>query len=581
MLRQPIVTMVGHVDHGKTSILDRIRGSATAAREAGGITQAIGASIIPAESLRKVCGDLLAKLKIQLTLPGLLFIDTPGHAAFTNLRKRGGNLADIAILVVDLNDGVMPQTKESIEILKSYKTPFVVAANKLDLVPGWKRLPSLFQGMKEQDYKTLGIFEEKLYSVVGGINEFGLNADRFDRVSDYTKQVAIVPVSAATGEGIPELLAVLTGLAQRFLEQKLRTSEGPAKGTILEVKEQKGLGTVLDTIVFDGELKAGDTIVVGGLDEPIVTRVKAMFEPTALKEMRERQTAFKSTKSVRASVGVRIVAPGVETAVAGMPVLAVGEGMSEDDAKREVQASVGEVTRATSEDGIVVKADSLGSLEALLVLLQEHEIPVMKASIGPITKKDIADAEAAGEENPMHGVVLGFNVPHAESENVKVFTSQVVYTLIDDYEEFVARQKESIRKAEMAALVSPVKIMLLPGYTFRQSNPAVMGVEVVSGTLKTHTPLMNQNGETLTQVKGLQLEQKNIEQAGKNARCAVSMPGVVVGRQVKEGDVLYSAIPEDDFRKYKELKEHLSADEREILKEVAQIMRERNPVWGV
>ena len=132
------MVVLGHVDSGKTSILDKIRGTGVQGREAGGITQAIGASIIPIETIKKICGKLLDSLNIKLTLPGLLFIDTPGHAAFVNLRKRGGNLADIAILVININEGLMPQTIESINILKQYKTPFIIAVNKIDLVNGWR-----------------------------------------------------------------------------------------------------------------------------------------------------------------------------------------------------------------------------------------------------------------------------------------------------------------------------------------------------------------------------------------------------------------------------------------------------------
>src|SRR3989344_3887759 len=226
MIRQPIVAIMGHVDHGKTTLLDTIRGSAIAAKEAGGITQAIGASIIPTSTIKQLCGPLLEKLKLSLTIPGLLFIDTPGHAAFVNLRKRGGNLADIAIVVIDVNEGMKPQTKESIEILKQYKTPFIIAANKIDLIDGFRsqKIP-LIQNIESQNPDTLRKFETKVYEIVSQLFDMGLNADRFDRVSDYTKQVAIVPVSAKSNDGIPELLMMLTGLAQKYLEQKLQTKE--------------------------------------------------------------------------------------------------------------------------------------------------------------------------------------------------------------------------------------------------------------------------------------------------------------------------------------------------------------------
>ncbi len=582
MIRQPIVAVMGHVDHGKTSLLDKIRGTAITAREAGGITQAIGASIIPLATIKKICGQLLEQLKIKVTIPGLLIIDTPGHAAFVNLRKRGGNLADIAILVVDINEGVMPQTKESIEILKQYKTPFIIAVNKIDLIEGWKQKQgTLVQNIAAQSPETQRKFETKLYEVVGQIFELGIQADRFDRVSDYTKQAAVVPVSSKTGEGVPELLMMLTGLAQRYLEQKLEVQkEGPVKGTILEVKEQKGLGTTLDVIIYDGSLKVNDQILIATLDKPIQAKVKALFQPDELAEMREKKAKFKPVKEATAATGVRIVAPGAETAVAGMPIIsAVGDI---EKIKEELQREIHEVLVETDKDGIIIKADALGSLEALMTLLREKGIPIRKSSIGPITKKDISDAEAMMQTDPLHGVILGFNIPKPEfPTSAHVIVNDVIYRLIEDYEAWKIAQKKQIEISKLDMLVRPCKIEILRGYVFRQNNPAIAGAEVLAGVLKSNTPLMNKEGKEITLVKGIQQEQENVERAVKGKQIAVSMPGVTIGRQVNEGDQLYSSIPEEHFRQYKEYKEHLTEEEKNLLKEIAEIMRRKNPMWGI
>ena len=191
-IRKILVTVVGHVDHGKTTLLDTIRHTTVAAAEKGGITQAVGVTIVPLATIKKICGKLLEVLKQKITVPGLLCIDTPGHAAFTSLRKRGGSLADIAILVVDINEGFKPQTLESMEILKAHKVPFIVAANKIDLIPYWKydQKKLLLENINELDYQIQGEFEKRLYGLVGQFQEHDLQAERFDRVSDYTKQLA-------------------------------------------------------------------------------------------------------------------------------------------------------------------------------------------------------------------------------------------------------------------------------------------------------------------------------------------------------------------------------------------------------
>ena len=585
-IRSPICSVMGHVDHGKTSILDRVRNTAIVKTEAGAITQAIGASIIPLDVVKKVAGGLLSALKIDFTIPGLLFIDTPGHAAFSALRKRGGNLADIAILVIDINEGIKPQTEESIEILKSYKTPFIIAANKIDLLPGWqKKEGNLIADIEAQAPNTIEAIEKKLYELVGKLHERGFNADRFDRVKDYTKQVAIVPVSAGTGEGIPELLMVLTGLAQRYLGDKLKIEvTGAAKGTVLEVKEEKGLGTTLDVIIYDGSLQKGDIIVIGGLDEPIVTKVKALFEPMPLAEMRYKRAKFKPVQEAVAATGVKISAPDIKEVVAGMPLRESSEE-DIDKVKEEIQKEVKEVIIEKGKEGIVVKADSLGSLEAVAKLLEEKGIMMKKASVGNITKKDVSDAEANYEKNPLNAVVLGFNVFVSPDvtipRTVKIITSDIIYKLIEDFEKMQDEMKKAEEMKKIDVLIRPCKLRMMPGYVFRQSNPAVFGVDVLAGVVKTKTRLMKEDGKHIGDVKSIQSEQESIEKAEAGKQVAVSVPGVTVGRQVKEGDVLLSDIPENDFRKFKQLKKYLSKQEIELLKEIAKIKREDNPVWGI
>jgi len=583
-IRSPICTVVGHVDHGKSSILDKIRGSAIVAQEAGGITQAIGASIIPIATIKKICGPLLETLKINFTIPGLLFIDTPGHAAFTNLRKRGGNLADIAVLVVDINEGFMPQTIESVEILRSYKTPFVVAANKIDLIKGWhpKISEKILECIKNQSEHVITEFEKKLYSLVSSLSELGFSSDRFDRVDDFTKQIAIVPCSAKTGEGIAELLMVIAGLAQKYLGEKLTLTAEGAKGTILEIKEEKGLGKTMDVILYDGCLKIGDTIVIGGIEKPIVARVRALFEPAPLTEMRGEKTKFRPVKEAVAATGVKISAPGAEEAVAGMPLVSTTKDKIEE-AKQEVQKSVEEVIVPVGKEGVVIKADNLGSLEALSKMLKERGIGIIKASIGNITKKDISDAESNIEKNPLNAAVLGFNVeiekeiPH----KAKIITNNIIYKLIDDFEQWRAEEKKRMESEKLGLLTRPCKIMILRGYVFRQSNPAIVGCEVLGGEATTGTPIMNEKGKSITAIKEIQMEKESLTSAKKGMQVAMSFEDVIVGRQIHEGDILYSDIPEEDFRQLRKLSEYLSEDEKAVLKEIAEIKRKENPVWGI
>ncbi len=587
MLRQPIITVFGNVDSGKTQLLDTIRNTFVIESEPGKITQYIGCSPISIETIKKICGGLLDKYELNIKIPGFVILDTPGHAAFTNLRKRGGNLADMAILVIDINEGIKPQTIECIDILKQYKTPFVVALNKIDLLPGWRsnNKLNLLINIGQQNEDTIMLIEKRVYEIVGKLSELGFSAERFDRVEDYTKQVAIIPISAKTSEGIGEALMVIIGLSQKFLEKNLSMNVNcNAKGTVLEVKEEKGLGKTVDVIIYEGCLKKNDIIVIGSLGEPIHTKVKALFEPMSSSEMAHKKTKFKSVNEICAAAGVKIYATELDNIAAGMPLRSCSSNEIEK-VKEDIKNEIGEVLMELDKQGIVIKANSLGSVEALIKMLKERSIEIKKADIGNISKKDISDAEINHEKEPLQSVVLGFNVEIIPDvtipKNVKVFCNNVIYKLIEDFEQWQQEELKVIESKEVDVLYRPCKIKIMKGYVFRQNNPAVVGVEVLGGTLKVGTPLMKNEGKLITMAKSIQLEQKNVEKAEKGKQIAVSLPDITIGRQVYEDDILYSSIPEEHFKKFKEFKKYLTQEEISVLKEIAQIMRKENPMWGV
>ncbi len=575
-IRSPICIMMGHVDHGKTTVLDTIRGTAIAKGEAGGITQAISSTNISMDSIRDICGGLLDTLKISITIPGILFIDSPGHAAFTNLRRRGGNLADIAVLVVDINEGVKPQTLECIEILKKYKTPFVIAANKIDLIPGWHTQKGfLIANISKQAKDVQQSLDIKLYELVGKLFDLGFASERFDRVEDYTKEISIVPVSGKTGEGLAELIMVITGLAQRYLEKGLKyTIEGPGKGTILEVNEVKGIGQTLDVILYDGILRKNDQIVIGGIDHPITTKIKALLQSDKSKGK------LKMVDEVYAAIGIKVSSPDIKDVLSGMPLRAVGKDEFLEKVKEEIQEEVEEVTLDVDNEGLVVKADSLGSLEALVNLLRENSIKIKVASIGDISKKDIAEASA--ELEPLNKVIVGFNVKSlVETKEVKIITADIIYRIIDEIKKWHDEEKKKLEEKELEGMTRPCKLQILCNCVFRQSNPAVVGVEILNGTLRLGSPLMKSNCNKASEVKSMQKEGENVTEAKKGEQVAIALPHLTVGRQINELDILYSDIEEEEFVRYKKLKRFLNSDEIAILREIAEVKRVENPMWGV
>ncbi len=590
-LRQPIVCVLGHVDTGKTTLLDKIRGTAVQLREAGGLTQHIGASFFPLETLVEMTRRLMKSVKVTIKIPGLLVIDTPGHEAFTNLRRRGGSVADIAILVVDVIRGFENQTYESIEILKSRKTPFIVAANKIDLIPGWRSIPdALFlESYKAQDPYVREDLDNRLYNIMGTLSRLGFRSNRFDKVKDFTKTIAIVPVSAKTGEGIGELLAVLIGLTQQYLRDRLTTTSGPARGTVLEVREEVGLGTTINAVIYDGVLRREDIIVVGGREKPIVTSVRAILMPQPLDEIRDPRKRFIDVEEVSAAAGVKIAAPDLEDAVAGAPIIAVGEGMPLEKAVEEVSQEVERLRISTDKVGVILKTDTLGSLEALTEGLKARGIPIRLADIGDISKRDVMEAVVVGQEEPLYGVILAFNVkvlPDAEEEarahRVRIFRNNIIYNLMDDYIRWMEEERERRERSVFDRLVKPGKVEVMRGFIFRRAKPAIFGVRVLAGVIAPNRELIREDGKNLGKISQIQEAGKPISLAEAGKEVAISMPKPVVGRHIREGDILYVDIPEEHAKMLRDRFAHrLSEDSLQALEELIEIKRRSNPIWAI
>ena len=584
-MRTPIVVVMGHVDHGKTSLLDKIRGTAVVDLEAGAITQHIGATEVPLDVIQDFCGSHFGE---DIQVPGLLFIDTPGHHAFTSLRSRGGSLADLAVLIVDMNEGFQPQTIESLTILKRYKTPFVVAANKMDRIAGWRPMKnsSFAKTFKAQNERVVEELDTKIYEIVGELYKYGFDADRYDRIRDFTKTVGIVPISALTGEGVPDLLMVLVGLTQRFLKDNLKiTASGPGVGTILEVKEERGLGTTLDVILYDGVIKAGDTVLVGTANEPILTKIRALLKPKPLAEIRSEER-FLPVKQVVAASGIKVAGPKLEGALAGSTIRVIEASADVDALVKQMKSELDSVRIDTENEGVILKADTIGSLEALVGELKAKNIPIHTADVGPISRRDVIRASMIKDR--LLSVVLGFNIeilPDAITEiqktSVPVFQSDVIYSILENYDTWVDEQKMKMEQERLEAIIRPGAIRILPDCVFRQSKPAIVGVQVIGGVIRTQVPLMRDDGAVAGIIKGIQEHNENIGSATVGMEVAVAIDGPTVGRQIHEGDILYVNIPEKHARIVEqELMPRLAEDERETMENFLAIKRKKEPFWG-
>ncbi|MGQ4894866.1 MAG: translation initiation factor IF-2 [Candidatus Njordarchaeia archaeon] len=603
-LRSPIVVVLGHVDHGKTTLLDKVRGTFVQQHEVGGMTQHIGASFFPIKAIYNVIKQLedagLFRIDMKkLKIPGLLFIDTPGHEAFTNLRKRGSSVADIALLVVDVRSGFQPQTYESIELLKNTKTPFIVVANKIDRIPGWRSYPgetflTSFQKQLPSVQRELDI---AIDNIIIALNQIGFESDRYDRVKDFRKTIAIVPTSAVTGEGISDLFFVLVGLTQRFMGDRLKLTLGDARGSVLEVRRMIGVGTTIDVILYDGILSTGDYIVLGGRKGIIVSKIRALLIPKPLDEIRDPRDKFENTEKIIAAAGVRVVAPGLEDALAGSPVYGISvRGKSDDEVQIEIKEKEKQVLDEleslifrTDKNGVILKADTLGSIEAILRKLQDLGIPIAIADVGSVTKEDAIHASIVKEHAPKYALIIAFNVDISseaqeiiQKEKIKVIRSNLIFEVFEALEDYLMEYEAERRQKLLESITYPGKIQILTGYIFRKSKPAIVGVRVLAGKIRPGVRLMREDGAIIGTIKQIQSEGKSVDEAIAGMDVAVSIDKGVVGRNIREEMILYVDIPERDARLInRKLINLLDSNAKDIFREFLKIKRKvKGFAWG-
>ena len=584
--RQPIVSVLGHVDHGKTSVLDLVRslGSERQAsvmdREAGGITQHIGATEVPAKILNETCAELMQGRPFKS--PGLLFIDTPGHHSFASLRNRGGALADIAILVVDIMEGLQPQTIESINILKQTKTPFVIAGNKIDRIHGWRcqKDRSFLASLQDQRQDVVDLFQQRYWKLVGQVSEHGINLERYDQIKDFRQSFPLVPMSAKEGEGLQDLLTVTVGLAERFLEDRLTDTLGPAEGTILEMKDEIGMGKTIDVILHRGSLNVTDTITVVSAEGPFDVRIKGLKRARGMSEMRDAGDRWESVDTIHAAAGVKIIAQGLEKALAGTTIRLSSEEAWEE-ARKETQVSV-----ELDEEGIVIKADTIGGLEALAFELKKIEVPIRRATVGPVNKRDLMTAEAAS--SPLNQIILGFSIePNNEvrslvnqgDESVTWIGGDIIYHIIDQFEEWKEERKTAIDAATRENLIYPGKLLYLENHTFRNKGPAIVGMRVLGGRVHLGQRLMKVDGTAVGQIRSLRSRSSDeLKEAKQGEEVAVAIMGPTVGRHIEELEQFYVDIPESHVPRL--AKVELTELEKEILEEIIKLHRKDDHFWG-
>ncbi|CAA0822046.1 eukaryotic translation initiation factor 2 (eIF-2) family protein [Striga hermonthica] len=592
-LRSPICCIMGHVDSGKTTLLDCIRGTNVQEGEAGGITQQIGATYFPAENIRERMKEL--KADVRLNVPGLLVIDTPGHASFTNLRSRGSGLCDLAILVVDTMHGLKPQTIESLNLLKMRNTDFIIALNKVDRFYGWKtcRNAPIRKAMEQQTRDVDIDFSHRLNAVKDQLQIQGLNTELYYNIEKMGETVSIVPTSAKSGEGVPDLLFVLIKkMAQKKMNKRL-TYSSEVQCTVLEVKFIEGKGTTIDVVLVNGVLHEGDRIVVCGLQGPIETTIRALLTPHPMKELRVKGSYLRH-KEIKAAQGIKITAQGLEHTIAGTSLYVVGP---HDDLEDIKEAAVEDMKSVMSRidisgEGVYVQASTLGSLEALLEFLKTPvvNIPVSGISIGPVHKKDVMKASVMLEKKKEYGTILAFDVKVtqearelADELGVKIFIADIIYHLFDRFNAYIVNLKEERKEEASDEAVFPCVLKIMPNCVFNKKNPILLGVDVLEGTVKVRTPICVPQKDFLEigRIVSIENNNKRLDYAKKGQKVSIKITGTnpeeqqkMFGRHFEMEDELVSKISRSSLDAVNEnYKDDLSTEEQELLSKLEKLFK--------
>ncbi|XP_078601421.1 eukaryotic translation initiation factor 5B-like isoform X2 [Branchiostoma floridae x Branchiostoma japonicum] len=593
-LRSPVVVVLGHVDTGKTKILDKIRHTHVQDGEAGGITQQIGATMVPVEAIREQAKMVRKFSDFNIKLPGLLIIDTPGHESFSNLRSRGSSLCDIAILVVDIMHGLEPQTIESLNLLKARKTPFVIALNKIDRLYEWKSSPNtdVRDTIKKQKRNTKDEFDERVKVAVTEFAEQSMNVALFYENKDPKTFVSMVPTSAHSGDGMGNLMGLIVELSQTLLAKRLAFSES-LQCTTLEVKQITGLGTTIDVILVNGRLHEGETIVVAGQEGPIVTQVRSLLMPQPLKELRVKNK-YETHKEIIGAQGVKVLAKDLDRALAGTPLLVAYKEDEVDICKEEVARILKQTleTIRVQERGVYVQASTLGSLEALLEFLKTSKIPFAGINIGPVHKKDVMKASIMLEHDSQYAVILAFDVrverdaqELADSLGIRIFTADIIYHLFDSFMKYRDDMKKQKQEELRHVAIFPCKLRILPNCVFNSRDPIVVGVNVEAGVVRQGSLICVKKDDKVLDlgvVTSLEVNHKQVDMARKGSEVCVKIenpPGEtpkLFGRHFDEKDILLSKISREGIDAIKDwFREDMTKTDWQLmieLKKVFQIM---------
>ena len=570
--KSPVVSFMGHVDAGKTSLMDCIRGTKIQQGEAGGITQSIGSSFVPIEHIRDVTKNIKGKFSVEHNIPGVLIVDTPGHSAFSSMRDRGSSLCDLAILVIDINKGIQPQTEESIKMLKEKNVPFVIAATKIDMIYGWKKTSeiNLRKVLKEQEESTTQIMQSMMEDLKYEFSKLDIDAVFYFNNKTPNKTYSIVPISTQTNEGLSDLLSLLVYISQNWMSKKI-TYKDTLDATIMESILDPKLGWVLDVILSNGTLNVGDKITVTTQEGVKISSVRNILTPPQLTQDRTK-VSWTNNTSIKASQGIRIIGSNLENCIAGSSIFKIENNEVETIEKAKQEFDKFWKSFEWDNKGVCLVAPTIGELDAAYNLLKLEQIPIAKGEISNFSKKVADRYFSLTEEEQLkeNKIIFYFHSKAITGKQEDEYSSlckdlgltflhnMVIYQLIDQYKDTKKKFLEERKKenSEKGKAIFPCELQILKDHVYMKggNDDLLFGIKVRAGRLLKGTPIITEKKVKLGKVTSIQKNHKEISEAKLRDEVCIRIKNesnISFGRQFVSSDKLISELSRDSIDELK------------------------------
>ena len=555
MLKSPICSIMGHVDAGKTTLMDVLRKTNVAEKEFGGITQDINSYFVNIDTISELTSKITNKYKVEPKIPGVLLIDTPGHEVFNKLRNFGSNLCDVAIVVIDIISGVKPQTIESIKMLQENKIPFVIAATKLDTVDGYKccNMSSLNDEFKEQEKYVLYSIDSYIQDIKYDLEKINVKAELYFKNKKPKQMYSIVPISSKTNSGLSDLLCLIVYISQEWMNSKMIYDENKKDMVIMKSYNDKKMGWVIDVIIKNGNIKVGEKYIILSTTGPQEIKVRNLI------------IGKDRVREVKASNCVTVIAANCSQCYSGTKLFPHTSNIKELTKEYDNLLS----SYKLEKNGVLLIAPTLAMLDGLYNTFKD--VKISGVDIGNVNensiRKHLSKFENVSEKEYKCVLYFGelsnhiytelFN--YCKSKELNFIREPVVYHLKEAYDEYKdmmvkERQEQQLIKGNA---VYPCKLKIFKQHIFMKGgmDHLMFGVKIVEGKILKGSSLrlskeLQEKKPILGKIISMQKNNEEVNEGNTGDELCIRLTnpsGLLYGRHFDYNDYVYSDITRESI----------------------------------